>query len=329
MSEKAKSIIGKIKVAIAKLPFGSLVAKVPALAKFSGYANYVACILVLIILGGLIAPSHSVGPAVKELKKINNENARFWIKMIEKNGIDAIYDKETLLTEAIDGNNYNLVAACIKSGANVNLHPSEYSNSPVARAVKNSNEKIVELLIKNKAVLVEQKYMNSDALQYALAMMNMDILKVVMPNISKADIDFTSGDNKRKEIDYLGEYGHDSKVCKSFLALVNDWGYKPKKNFYYLRALIYSVKAEDIPNLIATIKKVAKENFYKEKYGKEVIKGVKYQLDYRKTKLEETYWKKRVEVPEEIKKEEEKVRKQVEELISWLEKEGYTYEEEK
>lgn len=30
---------------------------------------------------------------------MNNETARFWIKMIEDNGIDAIYDKTTLLSK--------------------------------------------------------------------------------------------------------------------------------------------------------------------------------------------------------------------------------------
>ena len=73
---------------------------------------------------------------------------------IEDNGIDAIYDNTTLLKVAIDSENYDLVKACIKSGANINLQPDEYRTLPIVQAIEKNNAKIVELLIKNKAVLV-------------------------------------------------------------------------------------------------------------------------------------------------------------------------------
>ncbi len=48
--EKVKSVAGKAKNAINKLPFNNLAQNVPALAKFAGYANYSVCALVLFIV---------------------------------------------------------------------------------------------------------------------------------------------------------------------------------------------------------------------------------------------------------------------------------------
>ena len=50
LGDKAKSFAGKAKEIINKLPFNNLAQKVPALAKFAGYANYAFCVLVLLLL---------------------------------------------------------------------------------------------------------------------------------------------------------------------------------------------------------------------------------------------------------------------------------------
>ena len=50
MTERATVIIKKIKESINKLPFNNLFGKIPALSKFSSYANYGFCVLVLMVL---------------------------------------------------------------------------------------------------------------------------------------------------------------------------------------------------------------------------------------------------------------------------------------
>ena len=58
---EAKSVVEKVKEAINKLPFNNLVGKIPALAKFSGYANYAACALAVILVVAVAKPSSSGG----------------------------------------------------------------------------------------------------------------------------------------------------------------------------------------------------------------------------------------------------------------------------
>lgn len=62
MAEKT-NLIEKAKGAINKLPFNSLVGKVPALAKVAGYANYAFCALVVLILATLVVPKGSKVPS--------------------------------------------------------------------------------------------------------------------------------------------------------------------------------------------------------------------------------------------------------------------------
>ena len=53
--EKAKTAGGKLKGLIDKLPFNGMVAKVPALAKVAGFANYAACALGVLLLVVVVA----------------------------------------------------------------------------------------------------------------------------------------------------------------------------------------------------------------------------------------------------------------------------------
>ena len=307
MAEGTTSVVGKIKGAIAKLPFNNLVGKIPALAKFSGYANYVACALAVIILGILFAPSNSVKPAVNELKKINNESARFWIRMIEENGIDAISDKETLLTIAVKNDNYDLAEACIKSGANVNLRPSY--QSPVALAVKRNNKEIVELLIKNKAALVESDQLYADAVREALYTLDDSMLKLVLPKVPKSEINFLDENNKREEIDYNI---NNEKNVKGLINLINNYGYKTKSYFKDLPYAMRHFSDDEFPQLVKAIKTMASENYHKEKYYAErFITYVEEAWNIRKGRFKDVS---------------AEVEKQKDDLISWLEKQGYERE---
>ena len=321
MSESATSVIEKIKGIIAKLPFNNLVAKIPQLAKFSGYANYIACAVAIIFLGILFTPSKSVKPAVSELKKVNNETARFWIKMIEDNGIDAIYDKTTLLKVAIDSENYDLVKACIKSGANINLQPDEYRTLPIVQAIEKNNAKIVELLIKNKAVLVVSGHIyGGDAVKATLRSLDENMIKLVIPRIPKSEINFLDENNKRTE----EIYNPNSKnAMKSLAILINDYGYKTEVNFDELQCAIRDADAKNIPDLIKAIKNTASEDYYKDKERKShsnAINTAEYAITYRYKPdiFNQNRSKFDISLPEE-----QKAKEQIEELVSWLEKQGY------
>ena len=313
MAEGTTSVVGKIKGAIAKLPFNNLVGKIPALAKFSGYANYVACALAVIILGILFAPSNSVKPAVNELKKINNESARFWIRMIEENGIDAISDKETLLTIAVKNDNYDLAEACIKSGANVNLHQdaTQYfvGSSPITIAVQNGYSDIAELLIKNKALLVEPDNQYIDAVYETLRNLNEDMMKLILPKVSKSEINFLNEKNKRKEFKYNF---NDKDVAKEFVNLINNYGYKTKDNFSELPYAMRAFEDDEFPQLVKAIKTMASESYYKDKYyAAKFITYVEEAWNIRKGRFKDVS---------------AEVEKQKDDLISWLEKQGYERE---
>lgn len=307
MAEGTASVIGKIKEVIAKLPFNNLVGKIPALAKFSGYANYAACVLAVLVLGKLLVPSNSVKPAVNELKKINDEHARFWINMIEANGIDAIYDEESLIGVAVKSNNYDLVEACIKSGANINLHQnaaSSYGSTPVVIAVQNDYANIVELLIKNKAVLVEHDHQYYDALHATLSYLDEDIMKLVLPKVPKSEINFLDKNNKREELSYQAHSGG-----KDLVNMINNYGYKTKENFHVLALSIIYFDDEELPQLIKAIKTTASESYHKKQpYASEFITQV------------ENAWETRMGHSENDPAENEK---QKNDLISWLEKQGY------
>ena len=53
--EKAKAAGGKVKGLLDKLPFNSMAAKIPALAKVAGYANYAACVLGVLLVAVVVA----------------------------------------------------------------------------------------------------------------------------------------------------------------------------------------------------------------------------------------------------------------------------------
>ncbi len=68
--EKAKAAGSKLKELFAKLPFNGMAAKVPALAKVAGFANYAVCALGAILLIVVIS---AITPSGKTDKKLNGE----------------------------------------------------------------------------------------------------------------------------------------------------------------------------------------------------------------------------------------------------------------
>lgn len=313
MSEEQKiSVIGKIKGAINRLPFNNLVAKVPALAKFSGYVNYAASVLILLIVVVGLSPSTSVKPAVNELKKVNNEAARFWIHMIEENGIDAISDKKSLIGVAVENDNYDLVKACIKSGANVNLRQPSYT--PITVAAYRGNTDIVELLIKNKAALIDPTDERRDVVDAAIETLNEDIIKLILPRVPKSEINFLDEQNKRQESYLVGEVIRSSKKLNIFINLINNYGYRTKEHFGNLLDSLRFRQAKDLPELIKAIKNNLSEKRSKTVF-KDTITNIENMIDWRYASYGGKFDK---TSPEEI-----EVQKQINELISWLEKEGY------
>lgn len=109
----------------------------------------------LALTSSIFLTSCGVGPAVKELKKVNDETARYWIQFIKENGINAIdRDGDVLITWAADVNNTDLVKACIKSGADVNINLNkDIQFTPLQYALFNDNPEMIKALVNNKAVL--------------------------------------------------------------------------------------------------------------------------------------------------------------------------------
>lgn len=144
--------------------------------------------LVLLVALSFIITSCGVGPAVKELKKYNTPTSRYWIDFIKKNGINAIdSDGDLLLVAATLENNFPLVKACIKSGADVNRYVKGYYPA-IYYAVRDDYSDIARLLVKNKAVvrsedfdcfqlLVQnQKDVSSDTIDTILSVANKNML---------------------------------------------------------------------------------------------------------------------------------------------------------
>ena len=72
-ADKAKEGAGKLKDAIDKLPFNGMAQKVPALEKFSKFANYAVCVigavLLIVIISAITGGSGKLTPSEKAVKK--------------------------------------------------------------------------------------------------------------------------------------------------------------------------------------------------------------------------------------------------------------------
>ena len=145
-------------------------------------------IVVLSLCCLILFASCGVGPVVKILKSYNDESARQWITFIQKNGINAITeDGQTILIAAISGENVELVKACLKCKADVNIS-SEYSKFPISLATHyNKNLEIADMLL--SAGANTQPREGEDALQYAIEDENVDMINLLVKH--KVPMDYS------------------------------------------------------------------------------------------------------------------------------------------
>ena len=87
-ADKAKEGAGKLKDAIDKLPFNGMAQKVPALEKFSKFANYAVCVigvvLLIVIISAITGGSGKLTPSEKAVKKAYGCSAE---ELLVANGI--------------------------------------------------------------------------------------------------------------------------------------------------------------------------------------------------------------------------------------------------
>lgn len=123
--------------------------------------------VLLLCFVALFAGCNKTGRVVKYLREdLNTASARWWANFVEENGIDAIdVDDETLLYRAVIDENEELVALCLKAGAEPTLQTKEYA--PVIEAYRNRNAVILDLLLKAGApiqIRTEDRTVNYDLL---------------------------------------------------------------------------------------------------------------------------------------------------------------------
>lgn len=143
-------------------------------------------VIAILVASISLLSSCGVGPVVKILKSYNDEPSRYWISFIKKNGINAINsDGETMLLQAVSSQDTELVKACIKSGANVNL-TSTVNQFPIVLAVSiYQNHEIAELLL--KAGATPQPQGREDPLEAAIRHKDIDMVKLLLKYKAKTD----------------------------------------------------------------------------------------------------------------------------------------------
>ncbi len=206
----------------------------------------------LAIMCSILLTSCGVGPVVKELKKINDHDSRYWAEFVKKNGINAIdYEEDTVLQYALENYNHDLIKACIKCGANVNLTTK---NAPLLYyPVAHKDIELVELFLKKGAVVIgETPY--QDTLLYSCAAYTSSnpfddnaksIYELLFTKISLEDLN--------RMADYIGEgyFANISSGNKNAIEYILDSsiskGYKlTEKDIYTLFFILPSDKATKI-----------------------------------------------------------------------------------
>ena len=155
-----------------------------------------------ILLLFITLTSCGVSPVVKELNKINDNDSRYWAEFIKKNGINAIdYENDTVLLYALEKNNSELVRACIKCGADVNL--TKKLPPLIVYPVLNKDVELVKLFLDKGAIVIGNNSYQ-DSLQYIVEGFSQynpfddnakKIIDLLFTKISLDDINGIASDN--------------------------------------------------------------------------------------------------------------------------------------
>ena len=182
----------------------------------------------LALTSSIFLTSCGVGPAVNELKKINDENARYWAEFIKKNGINAIdYENDTVLLYALDTNNTDLVKACIKCGADVNL--TRKQPPLIVYPALNKDVELVKLFL-NKGAIVIGNNDYQDSLKYIVKGFSQynpfdeDAKRIIDLLFTKVKLDDINSIAKDNGAGYFAYYSSGSK--KAFEAIFDNIIYK-------------------------------------------------------------------------------------------------------
>lgn len=193
----------------------------------------------LLIVSNLFMISCGVKPAVKELKKINDSTARYWIEFIKTNGINAIdSDGELLLIEAVKADNLSLAKACIKSGADVNIYV-QYRPPAIIYALNNDNSEMLKLLIKNKAVIKDKDFDCIKRLALLQDEISDETIDVIFSAVEKNMVDYENSRGILNDAYYSSSNYHFNKHLFNKLYEKN---YRPNGSDYrcLLRIWFYS-----------------------------------------------------------------------------------------
>lgn len=255
----------------------------------------------LALTSSIFLTSCGVGPAVKELKKINNEPARYWIQFIKKNGINAIdSDGQVLILVAALENNYPLVKACIKSGADVNINLNTMGYTPLQYALVHDNPEMIREIVNHKAVLKNDNKDIFNIIAQKEKPISKDSIDAIMAKTTSSMLDYSNSD-KGVLYQTLG-----SAFNTYFIECLEKKGYKPSTDdcrrlliaWYNARekpdqAAICEKILEKSKNILANVELIdfTHDNFYQTKNPEDWrFKFFKYQIDNGQSSDEESIY---------------------------------------
>lgn len=211
----------------------------------------------LALTSSIFLTSCGVGPAVKELKKINDENARYWAEFIKKNGINAIdYENDTVLLYALDTNNTDLVKACIKCGADVNL--TRKQPPLIVYPVLNKDVELVKLFLSKGAIVIGNNDYQ-DSLKYIVKGFSQyyhfdedakRIIDLLFTKVTLDDINSIAKDNGAGYFAYYSSESISAGSKKAFEAIFDNIIYKgyelTEKDIYNISGFLSREKLHEV-----------------------------------------------------------------------------------
>lgn len=201
----------------------------------------------LVLTSSIFLTSCGVGPAVKELKKVNDEPSRYWIKFIKENGINAIdRDGDVLITWAAKENKTELVKACIKSGANINALDNRGYSAVCYTACLNNVEGTRALINKKAVVVSEELNLPYYTITSITKELDDEIYDLIFQNIPKSSLDgsqFDFIDRKYPSLDSRENHA----VAKITRRLIdNNYKAIPEDVYYFMKLLAQYTENQDV-----------------------------------------------------------------------------------